>query len=130
MARSTLLLPLFLAALASAQEPARLDVVEMRSGERLTGHVVSQAGGMVEIRLGDGAVVGIGALLIPPVIDQTRQLAQALPTLVPAWEQGLERVLYRIPGMTDVFVAGEHRIFTVALEEAEKLLAGIVPRLF
>ena len=60
MARSTLLLPLFLAALASAQEPARLDVVEMRSGERLTGHVVSQAGGMVEIRLGDGAVVGIG----------------------------------------------------------------------
>ena len=60
MARSTLLLPLFLAALASAQEPARLDVVEMRSGERLTGHVVSQAEGMVEIRLGDGAVVGIG----------------------------------------------------------------------
>lgn len=60
MARSTLLLPLLLAAFAVAQEPARLDVVEMRSGERLTGHVVSQAEGMVEIRLGDGAVVGIG----------------------------------------------------------------------
>ena len=85
---------------------------------------------LVALVLSLGALVGVGALLIPPVIDQTRQIGAALPTLVPAWEQGLERLLYRIPGMADVFVAGEHRIFTVALEEAEKLVTGIVPRLF
>jgi predicted PurR-regulated permease PerM len=85
---------------------------------------------LIALVLSLGALGGIGALLIPPVIDQTRQLGAALPSLVPAWEQGLERLLHRIPGMADVFVTGEHRIFTVALEEAEKLVAGIVPRLF
>ena len=61
MARSTPVFSLLLTALAAAQEPARLDVVEMKSGERLQGQVVAQADGMIEIRLGDGAVIGIGS---------------------------------------------------------------------
>lgn len=60
MARSTPTFSLLLAALAVAQEPARLDVVELKSGERMQGQVVAQADGMIEIRLGDGAVIGIG----------------------------------------------------------------------
>jgi predicted PurR-regulated permease PerM len=77
-----------------------------------------------------GALVGIGFLLVPPVIEQTRQLVAVLPELVTKWEAGLERVLARIPGMQDTLVAGEHRILGVAIEESERLLGALVPRLF
>ncbi len=73
---------------------------------------------------------GIGALLIPPVVEQTRQLLTVLPTIVAEWERGLERFLGAIPGMEDVLVPGEHRIFAVALEEAQRIVGSLVPRLF
>lgn len=76
------------------------------------------------------ALVAIGFLLIPPVIDQTRQLIAVLPELVTKWEAGLERIVARIPGMQQSAVPGEHRILGVALEEAEKLIGALVPRLF
>lgn len=76
------------------------------------------------------ALVGIGFLLIPPVVEQTRQLLTVLPEVVGEWEAGLERVVARIPGMEDVLVPGEHRIFAVALEEAQRLMGELVPRLF
>ena len=98
MARSTLLLPLFLAALASAQEPARLDVVEMRSGERLTGHVVSQAGGMVEIRLGDGAVVRLR------LSGRCQGCALAEVTV----HQGIGPLLRALPGVAGVVDVTDH----------------------
>ena len=75
-------------------------------------------------------LVGIGALLIPPVVEQTRQLLTVLPRIATEWEAGLERILSMIPGMDDVLVPGEHRIFAVALEEAERLLGALVPRVF
>ena len=46
------------------------------------------------------------------------------------WERGLERLLARIPGMEDVLVPGEHRIFGLALEEGQRILGELVPRLF
>jgi predicted PurR-regulated permease PerM len=49
---------------------------------------------------------------------------------VTKWEAGLERVLARVPGMQDSFVPGEHRILGVAIEESERLLGALVPRLF
>lgn len=76
------------------------------------------------------ALVAIGALLIPPAVEQTRQLIAVLPEVVGEWERGLERILSRIPGMNDVLVPGEHRIFGVALEEAQRLIGDLVPRLF
>ena len=82
------------------------------------------------ILLSLAALVAIGALLIPPVVEQTRQLITVLPEVVGEWERGLERILARIPGMSDVLVPGEHRIFAVALEEAQRLLGDLVPRLF
>src|SRR5690606_30874865 len=76
------------------------------------------------------ALVGIAALLIPPVIEQTRQLITVMPIIVTEWEVRLERLLTSIPGMQDVLVPGEHQLFGVALREAEQLLGNVVPRLF
>jgi predicted PurR-regulated permease PerM len=74
------------------------------------------------------SLVGIGFLLIPPVVAQTRELITVLPTLVAEWERRLEALLIPIPGMDGILVPGEHRIFAVALAEAEQLLGALVPR--
>ena len=75
-------------------------------------------------------LVAIGALLIPPVLEQTRQLITVLPQVVGEWERGLDRVVASMPGMSDVLVPGQHRIFAVGLEEAQRLVGELVPRLF
>lgn len=77
-----------------------------------------------------GALVGIGFLLIPPVVEQTRALITVLPQMVGEWEFRLENLLATVPGMEDVLIPGEHQIFGVALREAEQLMGGLVPRVF
>ena len=76
------------------------------------------------------ALVGIGALLIPPVVEQARQISAALPTLVPQWEAALERTIARVPGIAASFPSGEHRIVAVAVAELQKFSADLVPKLF
>ena len=76
------------------------------------------------------ALVGIAALLIPPVIEQTRALITVLPEIVSEWESRLEGILATVPGMQDVIVPGEHQIFGVALREVEEMMGGLVPRVF
>ena len=81
------------------------------------------------ITLSVGALVGIGFLLVPPVVEQTRALIAVLPELVTKWEAGLERILSRIPG-TQEALSGDHPILGVALDEGEKLIGTLVPRVF
>lgn len=119
-----LLLLLFLGILLAVYLSAVTDVLAART------RLPRGAAFALSVVLSVSALVGIGFLLVPPVIDQTRQLVAVLPDLVTTWEAGLERILARVPGMADSFVPGEHRILGVALEEAEKLLGALVPRLF
>lgn len=119
-----LLLLLFLGILLAVYLSAVTDVLAARTG------LPRGAAFAVSIAVSVGALVGIGFLLVPPVVEQTRQLVTVLPEIVGKWEAGLERVLSTIPGMDDVLVPGEHRIFGVALEEAQRLLGDLVPRLF
>ena len=119
-----LLLLLFLGILLAVYLSAVTDVLAARTG------LPRGAAFAISIAVSVGALVGIGFLLVPPVVEQTRQLVTVLPEIVGKWEAGLERVLSTIPGMDDVLVPGEHRIFGVALEEAQRLLGDLVPRLF
>ncbi len=119
-----LLLLLFLGILIAVYLSAVTDVLAARTG------LPRGAAFALSVALSVGALVGIGFLLVPPVVEQTRQLLTVLPRIATEWEAGLERFLSVIPGMDDVLVPGEHRIFAVALEEAERLLGALVPRLF
>ena len=119
-----LLLLLFLGILLAVYLSAVTDVLVART------RLPRGAAFAVSIIITVAALVGIGLLLVPPVIEQTRQLIAVLPELVTKWEAGLERVLARVPGMQDTLVPGEHRILGVAIEEAERLLGALVPRLF
>lgn len=119
-----LLLLLFLGILIAVYLSAVTDVLAARTG------LPRGAAFALSVAFSVGALVGIGFLLLPPVVEQTRQLLTVLPRIATEWEAGLERFLSVIPGMDDVLVPGEHRIFAVALEEAERLLGALVPRLF
>ena len=119
-----LLLLLFLGILLAVYLSAVTDVLAART------RLPRGAAVALSLALTVGGLVGIGFLLIPPVIEQTRQLIAVLPELVTKWEAGLERILARVPGMADSFVPGEHRILGVALEESERLIGALVPRLF
>lgn len=119
-----LLLLLFLGILLAIYLSSVTDVLAARSGiPRGAAFAIAVLGSIA-------ALVGVGFLLIPPVIEQTRELINVLPILVTEWERRLEVLLANVPGMQDVLVPGEHRIFSLALEEAEQLLGGLVPRLF
>jgi len=119
-----LLLLLFLGILLAVYLSAVTDVLAART------RLPRGAAFALSLGITVGGLVGIGFLLIPPVIEQTRQLIAVLPDLVTKWEAGLERILARVPGMADSFVPGEHRILGVALEESERLIGALVPRLF
>lgn len=119
-----LLLLLFLGILIAVYLSAVTDVLSARTG------LPRGAAFALSVALSIGALVGIGSLLVPPVVEQTRQLLTVLPRIAGEWEAGLERFLSTIPGMDDVLVPGEHRIFGVALEEAQRMLGALVPRLF
>lgn len=119
-----LLLLLFVAVLAAVYLSAVTDLLVTRSRlPRGLAFALTLVGSLA-------ALVGIGALLIPPVVDQARQISAALPTLVPQWEAALERTLARVPGMAASLPEGEHRIVAVAVAELQKFSADLVPKLF
>jgi predicted PurR-regulated permease PerM len=44
-----------------------------------------------------GSVYGLGALLVPPVVEQTQQLLSVLPNYINAWQEALQRLAARFP---------------------------------
>lgn len=77
------------------------------------------------------ALWGIEALLVPPVIEQTRQLIASLPRYIGAWQDWLGRLVERFPAL-DPFVGGERKqeVVDAVLAQAESLMAGVVPQMF
>lgn len=76
------------------------------------------------------AVVGIGSLLIGPVVAQTRELLSVLPRYVPTWEAQLEGLIAGIPGLSDLVRPGEHKLVQLAMEEVRGFVGDVVPRVF
>lgn len=46
-----------------------------------------------------GSVYGLGALLVPPVVEQTQQLLSVLPNYINAWQDALRRLAARFPAL-------------------------------
>ena len=60
-----------------------------------------------------GVLVLLGWILIPPVINQTRQLIQELPTFISSWEAGIDRMADQFPALRSVVGnPGEHKTLT------------------
>ena len=78
-----------------------------------------------------GGLVLLAWLLVPPIVEQTRQLILALPDFMNAWEVGIDRVAATLPGVGDlVGKPTEHKALLAAYDQLSGLFAGIPTKLF
>jgi predicted PurR-regulated permease PerM len=75
-----------------------------------------------------GALVLLGWILIPPVIEQTGALVRALPAFASRWEEGLDRLALRVPALRSVIPTGENRVLGALAERVTEQFSSVVPR--
>jgi len=76
-------------------------------------------------------IVFLAWVLLPPIIEQTRQLFLALPDFMNSWELGIDRVAAKLPGVSDIVGApGEHKALKAAYDQLSGVFAGIPTKLF
>ena len=77
------------------------------------------------------ALAGVGALLVPPVIDQTHQLIARLPDYAAAWKEWLSRMLADFPALQALVTPdSQAKIVSSALDQAQGFVGGLLPKVF
>jgi predicted PurR-regulated permease PerM len=73
-------------------------------------------------------LIGLGWLLVPPVIDQTQALIRVLPNYIQTWEAKLAQVVARVPALQEFWRPGENTILRAVYDQISGSLEGLVPR--
>ncbi len=76
------------------------------------------------------AIAGLFALLVPPVVEQTRALVTVLPDMITKWETGLDHFVARFPAMREVWKPGEHKVLHAVYDQLSEAATEVVPRVF
>ena len=76
------------------------------------------------------ALLGLFALLVPPVVEQTQTLVTVLPTYIANWEAAIERFVAGFPALRDVWKPGEHTLLRAAFDQVSGQTNNLVPKLF
>lgn len=80
-----------------------------------------------------GTVVALGGLLtllVPPVVEQTRQLVDFLPSYITKWEQGIDHFVGRFPAMRSVWKPGQHQFLHAVYDWLSSTVNDLAPRVF
>ncbi|MGI9043488.1 MAG: AI-2E family transporter [Gemmatimonadaceae bacterium] len=75
-------------------------------------------------------IVGLFTLLVPPVIEQTRELVSVLPDQISRWESSIDRFMSRFPAMRDVWRPGEHKVLIAVYDQLSTTAGNVVPKVF
>lgn len=84
----------------------------------------------LSIFLSGMALLGLFALLVPPVIEQTRNLVTVLPTYIESWETGIDRFVARFPALKDVWKSGDHTLLRALYDQVSGQTTNLVPKVF
>jgi predicted PurR-regulated permease PerM len=76
------------------------------------------------------ALLGLFAILLPPVVEQTRSLIVVMPQYIEAWETGIDHFVARFPAMRDVWKPGEHPLISAVYDQLAGQAQLLVPRVF
>ena len=76
------------------------------------------------------ALLGLFAILLPPVVEQTRSLIVVMPKYIETWESGIDHFVARFPAMRDVWKPGEHPLITAVYNQVSDQATLLVPRVF
>lgn len=82
------------------------------------------------ILLSLAGAAGIIWLIVPPVVRQTRDLFDVLPTYVSGWEQSLDHFMVNLPGMRGYWQPGRHQMLRALYDQISGSVQGVVPRVF
>jgi predicted PurR-regulated permease PerM len=74
---------------------------------------------------------GIGALLVPPLVAQTRELLERLPQYASAWQSQLSGLVTRFPAL-EPYIGKDRQadLINTAVDKAEQFVAGVLPHAF
>jgi len=84
----------------------------------------------LSIFLSAAALLGLFALLVPPVVEQTRNLVTVLPTYIESWETGIDRFVARFPALQDVWKSGDHTLLRALYDQVSGTTTNLVPKVF
>jgi predicted PurR-regulated permease PerM len=73
------------------------------------------------------ALLGLFAILLPPVVEQTRSLIVVMPKYIEGWETGIDHFVARFPAMRDVWKPGEHPLISAVYDQLT-ILAQLLVR--
>ncbi|MGK2962973.1 MAG: AI-2E family transporter [Gemmatimonadaceae bacterium] len=76
------------------------------------------------------AIVGLFTLLVPPVVEQTRELVSVLPDQISRWESSIDRFMSRFPAMREVWRPGEHKVLIAVYDQLSTTAGDVVPKVF
>lgn len=74
-----------------------------------------------------GSVYGLGALLVPPVVEQTQQLLSVLPNYINAWQQTLAKLAARFPTLLGGAADPQTEIVNAVVTQIQGFAGRAVP---
>ncbi|HUQ48783.1 MAG TPA: AI-2E family transporter [Gemmatimonadaceae bacterium] len=74
------------------------------------------------------ALFGLFAILLPPVVEQTRSLIIVLPKYIETWETGIDHFVARFPALRDAWKPGEHPLITAVYDQVATQAESVVPK--
>jgi predicted PurR-regulated permease PerM len=94
------------------------------------GHVPPKLAFFLSVVGSFAALIGLFAILLPPVVEQTRSLFVVLPKYIETWENGIDVFVARFPAMRDVWKPGDHPLITALYDQLSQQAETLVPRVF
>lgn len=74
-------------------------------------------------------LAGIALLIVPPLVDQTRELIQKLPDFATAWKGRLARLLEEFPALQPVFGPDRQAaMVSTALDQVQGVVGDLLPK--
>ena len=92
------------------------------------GHVPPRLAFFLSVVGSAAALLGLFAILLPPVIEQTRALFVVMPNYIEAWETGIDKFVMRFPALRDLWKPGDHPLIGALYEQLASQAQGVVPR--
>ena len=74
-----------------------------------------------------GAIYMLGALLVPPVVEQTQQLFSVLPNYINAWQEALQRLATRFPRLLGGAADPQAEVVNAIVAQIEGMASRAVP---
>ena len=74
-----------------------------------------------------GAIYTLGALLVPPVVEQTQQLFSVLPNYINAWQEALQRLAARFPRLLGGAADPQAEVVNAIVAQIEGMASKAVP---